>query len=204
MSTRQHCSRCQRPQKVCLCSAITPVRHHTPVHVLMHPSEHGNAKGTAVVLCLALERGTLWLGESAADFAELQQQLAQGPQPVMLLYPDDNAVMVEHSNASEVGQLLVLDGTWRKTHKMLQLNPWLAQLPRLGFAHAPQGDYQIRKAHRDDSLSTLEAVAYSLEQLEQCDPAPLARAFDAIKQSQLAFMPAEVQARYQRQRTKTD
>ncbi|QIZ77965.1 tRNA-uridine aminocarboxypropyltransferase [Ferrimonas lipolytica] len=197
MTKRQQCRNCQRPTKVCLCNQISAVSHRTPVHVLMHPSEQGNAKGTAVVLCLGLEQGNLWVGEQPSDFSELQQQLALGPQPAMLLYPDDNATAIEQlTEATAIGQLVVLDGTWRKTHKMLQLNPWLQQLPTVSFSNAPQGDYQIRKANRDDSLSTLEAVAYALEQIEQCDTAPLYRSFDAIKQAQLAYMPADVRARY--------
>ncbi len=167
----------------------------------MHPFELNNAKGTARALCLSLSQGTLWVGETVEELAELKLQLQQGPQPVYLLYPDDNAIMVEQTDQSfAIGQLLVLDGTWRKTLKLLHLHPWISNLPRLGFANPPSGDYQIRKASRDDSLSTLEATAYALEQLEQCNTAPLYQAFDAIKQSQLAHMPAEVQARYGKSR----
>ncbi len=201
MNKRPLCTACQRPQKVCLCSMLTSVAHRTPVHVLMHPSEQHNAKGTAKILCRMLTQGQLWIGESESELAALQQALSQGPQPVWLLYPDPEASAIEalakHALTPAVGQLLVLDGTWRKTLKLLQLHPWLQRLPKVAFAQPPRGHYQIRKAKRHDSLSTLEAVSYALEQLEQLDSSPLQQAFEALKQTQLAHMPIAVQARYQ-------
>ncbi|GAA4893335.1 tRNA-uridine aminocarboxypropyltransferase [Ferrimonas pelagia] len=180
--------------KVCLCAHITPLHHHLPVQILIHPSELNAAKGTAKLTEKVLDHCQLWPGESADDLAPLRQHLADVP--AFLLYPDEQAQPVETATLPPHSQLLVLDGTWRKTHKILQLNPWLQALPKLSFHTAPQGNYQIRKAHREDSLSTLEAIAYALEQLEGCDPSPLYHAFEALKQSQLAHMPAEVRTRY--------
>ncbi|SHI04782.1 tRNA-uridine aminocarboxypropyltransferase [Ferrimonas marina] len=191
---RRYCPRCGRPQRTCLCAHIRPLIHRTPVHILMHPSELKAAKGTARLTCQILTQGQLWVGETEQDFAPLRQAL-KGFKP-QLLYPGPQAQAVEQCPPDPDRALLLLDGTWRKTHKLLQLNPWLQQLPCLSFAHPPQGDYQIRKAHRSDSLSTLEATAYALHQLEGLDPAPLHDAFTALKQSQLAHMPAQVRARY--------
>jgi DTW domain-containing protein YfiP len=53
--------------------------------------------------------------------------------------------------------MVVLDATWRKSRKMLHLNPALQALPRLACEHAgfelpdPQG-------HAPDQLSSLEAA----------------------------------------------
>ncbi len=160
----------------------------------MHPSELKCAKGTASLVASVLNQCHLWPGESESDFAPLRAALAG--HPAYLLYPDEQAQPVEQATLPTTAQLLVIDGTWRKTHKILQLNPWLASLPRLSFGDAPQGDYRIRKARRPDSLSTLEATAYALYALEGLDPAPLLRAFDALKQSQLAHMPDAVRRRY--------
>jgi DTW domain-containing protein YfiP len=62
-------------------------------------------------------------------------------------------------------RVIVLDGTWRKSRKMLYLNPSLQKLPRLGLQTTPSSQYRIRKAHRDDQLSTLEATCHALMQL---------------------------------------
>jgi DTW domain-containing protein YfiP len=63
-------------------------------------------------------------------------------------------------------RLVVLDATWRKSRKMLHLNPALQRLPRLSLENAPASSYTIRKAHQPGQLSTLEATCAALAQLE--------------------------------------
>ncbi|MBY6187308.1 DTW domain-containing protein [Marinobacter hydrocarbonoclasticus] len=192
--TRALCPRCQRPLRTCLCHAIEPTAHTLALHILMHPTEQKCAKGTASITAAVLQRCRIWPGESEADFAGLRASL--NGRPAYLIYPGEHAEPVETASLPADAELLLIDGTWRKTHKMLQLNPWLAALPRLSFAQVPDGNYEIRKARRDDSLSTLEAAAYALQHLEGLDPAPLMRAFEALKQSQIAHMPDSVRRRY--------
>jgi DTW domain-containing protein YfiP len=78
--------------------------------------------------------------------------------------------------------LVVLDGTWRKSRKMLYLNPLLQALPRLALCDLPPSHYLIRKAHRPDQRSTLEATCAALAQLEGDTGqfAPLMDAFDGF------------------------
>jgi len=81
----------------------------------------------------------------------------------------------------------VLDGTWRKSRKMLYCNPLLQRLPRLPLQGLPVSRYRIRKAHRANQLSTLEATCAALTHLER-DPerfAPLLAAFDGFVAQQL-------------------
>jgi DTW domain-containing protein YfiP len=52
-------------------------------------------------------------------------------------------------------------------------NPWLLKFQTLSFANLPENQYIIRKAKRADSLSSLEAIAYSIEVLENADTQPL-------------------------------
>jgi DTW domain-containing protein YfiP len=61
---------------------------------------------------------------------------------------------------------VLLDATWRKSRKMLYLNPSLHRLPRLALRDLPPSAYRIRKAHAPDQLSSLEAAAHALSQLE--------------------------------------
>lgn len=86
------------------------------------------------------------------------------------------------SGAASNIRLVVLDGTWRKSRKMLYANPQLALLPRYSLSSMPASHYRVRKAHRPDQLSTLEAVCYALGQLEgdSAKYAPLLAAFDGF------------------------
>jgi len=81
----------------------------------------------------------------------------------------------------------VLDGTWRKSRKMLYLSPPLQQLPRLSLQGLPPSRYSIRKAHRPGQLSTLEATCAALAQLEGHAEKfqPLLTAFDGFVAQQM-------------------
>ncbi|WP_417285132.1 DTW domain-containing protein, partial [Comamonas sp.] len=63
-------------------------------------------------------------------------------------------------------RLVVIDGTWRKSRKMLYLNPALQALPRLALKDVPASGYAIRKAHLPRQLSSFEATVQALAQLE--------------------------------------
>jgi DTW domain-containing protein YfiP len=77
-------------------------------------------------------------------------------------------------------QLVVLDGTWRKSLRMLCANPLLQSLPRWSVAPADAARYAaLRKARRRDQLSTLEATCAALAAIEGAPMryAPLLDAF---------------------------
>jgi DTW domain-containing protein YfiP len=195
---RAACVTCLRPQAACICRWIAPVAHRVDVLILQHPMEVTNAKGSARLLHLSLPGSKLIVGEAFAP-AELQRRLA-GKHNV-LLYPDtpsDQSLGIAPPPALDPGwlhepeslRLVVLDGTWRKSRKMLYLNPLLQRLPRLPLRDTPASHYLIRKAHAADQLSTLEASVYALAQLENDAQRfqPLIAAFDGFVAQQLAYI----------------
>ena len=207
LERRLVCDRCLRAQSACICHWRRAVSHAVEVVVLQHPFEVSNAKGTARLLHMCLSRSRLVTGEVFGDVA-LQALLSApldlpakggGPKQAILLYPDtpqDAAqgwpvppVLAPHW-LLDPGQLrlIVLDGTWRKSRKMLYQNPLLQRLPRLALRDTPTSRYLIRKAHRPDQLSTLEATCVALAQLQgQAEPfLPLLEAFDGFVEEQLA------------------
>jgi DTW domain-containing protein YfiP len=84
----------------------------------------------------------------------------------------------------------VLDGTWRKSRKILHLNAWLRRLPRLSLQGLPASNYRIRKAHGPDQLSTLEASCAALMRLEPSPEKflPLLAGFDGFVTKQLGYL----------------
>jgi DTW domain-containing protein YfiP len=188
------CPNCLRPARACICAWTAPVINQVDVLLLQHPMETANAKNSLTLLRLSLTRRTVAVGEEFAP--EALRQLLHGPdgnvQPV-LLYPEAPGVasFVPAPNGPPP-RLVVLDATWRKSRKMLALNPALQALPRLSLSAPPPSQYLIRKAHKPGQLSTLEAVCHALAQLEG-DAAryqPLLRAFDGFVAQQLAFREA--------------
>ena len=181
--TRLTCTACLRPQTTCLCRWIIPLVPVMDVVILQHPLEVQHAKGSARLLHLSLAGSRLVTGE--VFIAEELRALLYGQagtearQPV-LLYPDmaeekslglatPPALQPEWLRNPASLRLIVLDGTWRKSRKILYLNPLLQQLPRLALHNTAPSRYRIRKAHAANQLSTLEATCLALM---QADPGP--------------------------------
>ncbi|MGK5039457.1 tRNA-uridine aminocarboxypropyltransferase [Janthinobacterium sp. GB1R12] len=199
---RARCPVCLRAAASCICRWIVPVAHAVEVLILQHPLEVHNAKGSARLLHLSLPNSRLLTGEQFAPDA--LAELLAGKHNV-LLYPDtpgdrslgiapppalDPAILLDPARLASQLRLVVLDATWRKSRKMLYLNPALQQLPRLPLRDTPASHYLIRKAHAPDQLSTLEATCYALMQLEQDASrfVPLITAFDGFVAQQLSYV----------------
>ncbi|WP_204796467.1 tRNA-uridine aminocarboxypropyltransferase [Oceanisphaera litoralis] len=172
--SRFYCHACSLPQSACLCAHVSPQPCPLPVLILQHPLEAKHAKSTVPLLRLALPDMQLAITE----------HLAPLPPPASgrwwLLYPSEQALDLDSAGVAlpmaDIGGLIVLDGTWRKTRRLLHLNPWLRQLPALSFSRAPAGAYAIRKGPGGQALSTLESLAHVLNRLDaDFSPAPLHR-----------------------------
>lgn len=197
---RPHCPHCLRPASTCICAWAVALLPAVEVLILQHPLERRQAKGSAGLLHLSLRGSQMHIGEIFAPTA-LQDWLHAGGKTPVLLYPATAAgphdllpaaaLTPAMLAAPETLRLVVLDGTWRKSRKMLYLNPLLQQLPRLSLQAMPASHYRIRKAHQPDQLSTLEASCYALTQLEQAVEkyAPLLAAFDGFVGQMLAQLP---------------
>ncbi|KQV53143.1 hypothetical protein ASC95_10280 [Pelomonas sp. Root1217] len=174
---RAVCPRCERPASTCLCATLpAPLAVRTELLILQHPSEAGHAKNTAAFLTLGLSPGAQLLRGQVFDPALAVAGTA-------LLYPGDG----DPATPGDVDRLILLDGNWRQSRRLLAANPWLAALPRLSLPERP-GRYAIRRAHRPGQLSTAEAGLDALALLEGGAErfAPLWAAFDAFVQAGLS------------------
>jgi DTW domain-containing protein YfiP len=196
---RATCAACLRAQSACICRFVTPVAASVELLVLQHPLEVRNAKNSARLLHLCLPGSRLLAGETFSA-SELDAALHADGRTPLLLYPHTPGEAALGLPSPPVLdptflqspaslRLVLLDATWRKSRKMLYLNPALQGLPRLALQDLPASSYRIRKAHAPDQLSSLEAAAYALSQLEKRPELykPLFAAFDAFveQQSQL-------------------
>lgn len=187
MTGRKICPACEYPLVVCICSAITQTTFDTEIIILQHPTEKNRAKNTARLVSLVIPDTVVIVGESAADFEDVKQQLMVrkvGEGSVAVLFPSaDSKVLSEKLEPSpvKIQTLILIDGTWRKAKKMWQLNPWLWSLVVCKLEAGTISGYRIRKGSQTGGLSTLEAAALALETVEGADSAPLYQAFEAMQ-----------------------
>lgn len=205
--SRPLCVKCQRPLPGCLCPWINHQPNRVEVLILQHPLEARVSKNTAGLLHLSLARSHLLVGET---FTSSQLSEALGPDKYnLLLYPATADSALARPPAPELAgrepehlRLVLLDATWRKSRKMLYLNPLLQELPRLALSGIPDSNYRIRKAHKAGQLSTLEACCYALAQLEgeHSDYGPLLNAFNGFIDQKLTRIPEQTPTDHPEQR----
>ena len=171
---RPTCPHCLRAQTGCICYLISKVQSDVEVLILQHPLEVLETKGTARLLHLCLPNSRLITGEVFEDTI-LKNSLST--KDSILLYPTTtedyslgiapppelNAAVLNNLNNI---RLIIIDGTWRKSRKILIKNPYLQTLPRLVLNDLPAGQYTVRKARKPYQLSTFEATCVALAQLE--------------------------------------
>jgi len=167
--------------RTCVCALVPPVHNHVEVLVLQHPEEVHEAKNSARLLRLALVRCRVVVGEAFAPEV-LRGLLGGDVSGAALLYPADTETGTAFGPpVARPERLVLLDGTWRKSLKMLRANPLLQSLPRWPLAPQPPARYgALRKARLTNQLSTLEAACAALADIESTPAryAPLLAAFD--------------------------
>jgi DTW domain-containing protein YfiP len=160
------CPRCRRPERVCYCKHVVPIETRTRVVLLQHPRERDVPIGTAHMASLCLPRSELHVGVHWGGSAALRSATSDPSRPAVLLYPGPGAVDVRRSPPAGPVTLVVIDGTWAQTKKVVRENPELAALPRYAFEPDAPSEYRIRREPRDDYVSTIEALAAVLGALE--------------------------------------
>ena len=165
----------------CLCALLpaSSIANDTELLILQHPDERLQAKGTAPLLRLGLVNCRVLVGE-----------VFEPPQDArlnVLLYPGSptNPSLLP---APDHIRLIVIDGTWRQSRKLMLANPWLANLPRLALDDVEPARYAaLRRAQKPGQLSTLEAALLALERLEGERFEPLWQSFERFIAARSVF-----------------
>ena len=180
----ENCKNCEKPAALCVCDRITgKLANRTEVLVLQHPQEPDKILGSARLTELSLKRvdikvglswaslshaldrdadnsdwGVLYLGSLPAELTE--SQLAK---PLLVL---DRAGKERLLKPSPLKGIVVLDGTWSQAKTLWWRNAWLLKLQRvLIHPKEPSAYGRLRKEPRRECLSTIEAVAETLDAL---------------------------------------
>jgi len=200
--SKNMCPTCGKALAACICRHIQLIDNPWEVWILQHPGEQHHPLGTARILSLSLKHSKLLVGEDFSTNQQLNELLDDDARHCFLVYPDTAARSLDQLPARQrlpgKAVFLLLDGTWRKAHKMMALSRNLQRLPKLALSPTEPSRYRLRRASRLDSLSTVEAGYQLLSQLSGC-PHPYAgliRCLDAMIDYQISRMPPTVVARH--------
>ncbi|MDG1731844.1 MAG: DTW domain-containing protein [Thalassotalea sp.] len=187
--SRQYCTSCDRPLVTCICKFCCSISNEVEVWFLQHPSEEKQAKGTAKLSTLCLTSSKILIGENFTDNEQLNSLLTDSSKQVLLLYPEESAVVAKALPLEERKNtvILILDGTWKKAYLMYQLSTNLHSLAKITLAPGIKSEYRIRKHHKEADVSSLEACAHALVALENSEAKyqPLFNSFNLFNDFQL-------------------
>lgn len=192
---------CGRAPPFCVCPPAPVLDNHVRVLVLQHPQEQDRALGTAYLLSRCLAQARLRIGLSwpslraawqgrdpaGADAVPLEPQRwavlylgARGegqPGGPALQVLDRKGVALPDPAAARaaLAGIVLLDGSWSQAKALWWRNPWLLKLRRVVLQPGRPSRYgALRREPRREALSTIEAAALALSELEG-DPAIEAR-----------------------------
>ena len=155
------------------------------VLILQHPHEKREPLATAPAIVATLRHAKLATGLSwpnlnrplgrEADprrwavlyLGSARPRTFSDPRELLLLGRDGQPIADDEPVLRTLNGIVLLDGTWSQAKTLLWRNPWLLKLHRLVLNPLrPARLGRLRREPRREALSTLEAAALALRQLE--------------------------------------
>ncbi|MBN2196619.1 MAG: DTW domain-containing protein [Polyangiaceae bacterium] len=156
------CPRCWLVRAYCICSEIPTLTTPVEIVVVRHRIEAWRSSGTARLLALAVPSVRLveyGIDVGVAD-AELAGLIALDQAASALLFPDGGTLI---TTAPTPRRLIVPDGTWRETRRMLRRLPSTWGLSRRTLPPDQHvAPLRLRRAPGAATRSTIEAVGDAL------------------------------------------
>jgi DTW domain-containing protein len=181
------CPSCQKPLPLCICDSITPIDNRISLLILQHPQEQDRALGTARLTALHFKNAVVRIGLSWPSLSKALGQPVADPSRWAVLYlgsakvadldAKSDIVAINRKGEIEDNQravlkdiegIVLLDGTWSQAKALWWRNAWMLKCQRVILGPSRPSRYgQLRREPRRDGLSTIEAAAMLLSNLEK-------------------------------------
>lgn len=164
---RQSCQRCLRPLSNCYCDSLHNISVKNKVLIIRHVKEREHPFNTALMAKLQIE-DLILLDSDHPGFKSIIKSFIKDFNPILIFKNHDSSEITKLEKG-KTRNIILLDGTWDKARSLLLGNQDLfGNLPVYHFSEGatPPTIYKsVRKACTDEAISTLEALTYSLEYL---------------------------------------
>jgi tRNA-uridine aminocarboxypropyltransferase len=181
------CPSCQKPLPLCICDSITPIDNRISLLILQHPQEQDRALGTARLTALHFKNAVVRIGLSWPSLSKALGRPVADPSRWAVLYlgsakvadldAKSGIVAINRKGEIEDNQravlkdiegIVLLDGTWSQAKALWWRNAWMLKCQRVILGPSRPSRYgQLRREPRRDGLSTIEAAAMLLSNLEK-------------------------------------
>ncbi|XP_045421930.1 tRNA-uridine aminocarboxypropyltransferase 2 isoform X1 [Lemur catta] len=171
---RPECSRCSRPQKVCLCPflPVHPLHISTHLYIIQHPAEENKVLRTVPLLgaCLPQDKCKVKIGRRFSEERDPELSTVCRESGTLILYPGADAANLEEfilDSPVYPSTIIIIDGTWSQAKDIFYKNS-LFRLPKqVQLKTNISSQYVIRMQPTNRCLSTLECAAVALSILEK-------------------------------------
>jgi DTW domain-containing protein YfiP len=180
------CPHCAKPEFLCVCAGVAPLKTRTGLLILQHPQEQDRLLGTAGLTRRALENSVLKVGLSWPSLAKALGREADPSQWAILhlgstraadLPRDREVIALDKKGVALADQdkalaglkgVVVFDGSWSQAKTLWWRNPWVLKARRLALNPRKKSLYgNLRREPRREALSTLEAAALAVSRLDR-------------------------------------
>lgn len=171
-SALKRCEDCLLGVEECICGTVQPVQGTIAVCMLMYHAEYFKPSNTGQLIAEVVADNFAFRWERTQSDPQLLALLADPKWFPVVIFPHDNVeperqlpALPSQSELNGKRPLFIfLDGTWRQAKKMFIKSPYLQNLPVLQLNEPIKGDYQLRVAHHDHHLSTVEVACELFKQ----------------------------------------
>jgi DTW domain-containing protein YfiP len=154
------CRQCLLRDGYCLCGLVPRIDTRVRFVVIRHQQEIWKTSNTARIAALALSNSEI--RDYGVKDHPFDESVMDAPD-TWLLYPDDRPRV---PSALPPARLIVVDGTWHQSRKILRSNPRLWTLPKLSLPPPPPEARRLRAEHFEHGMSTIEAIARAVALFE--------------------------------------
>ncbi|MEI6559756.1 MAG: tRNA-uridine aminocarboxypropyltransferase [Rhodospirillaceae bacterium] len=181
------CTQCQKPEDLCVCTAIAPVTTRLATVILQHPQEQAEDLGTGWLAHCQLKNSVLRVGLSwpslkrvlGNDTVEMKRwgvlflgAAKEAPRPdepeVLVLGRKGERLPDAAPIIRSLHGIILIDGTWGQAKSLWWRNPWLLKAHRLVLNPPARSGYgKLRREPRRESLAVIEAAAFALARLDR-------------------------------------
>lgn len=187
------CSYCQVVETQCICSLQPNIETKFAVMLLVSDNEILKPSNTGRLIADTVKQTFVFKWYRTEPDRQMLTLLQDDNfQPVVVFpseYVDDQTRLIElnkHQFGEKTPLLIFIDGSWREAKRIFRRSSYLQHLPVISITPQRLSQYMMRKASKDNHLSTAEVACAVIEDLgDKFASTTLSLWFEVFKESYL-------------------